>query len=1249
MKNFILILTLIITWQLSATIINVPYDQATIQEGIDISADGDTVLVQLIGTYVENINFSGKDITVSSLYLTTQDTSYISQTIIDGNQTGSVVTFESGEDNTAVLCGFTITNGYYNNGGGIKCINSDPIIEDVIITNNSSGEGGGLHFESSMAMLRNMIISENSATAGGGIFCLNANISLENISIVNNSSSWNGGGIYTHDSNPSLTNVTFSNNSALEDGGGMCFYEHSYPNLTDVIVNSNTASAKGGGLYFESHSDAFLSGVTISNNTADYGGGIYCCDYSNMNIADTDIINNSADINGGGIYSHYCIVILNNIKIKNNIANQGGGILSKVSNTSLENVSITNNFAYSDGAGIYLENVNNFLTFSTENRSSIYSNNTSNSRVLGQDIYKCSQNFITVVVDTFTVVHPTEYYAYPIDDFSFDILNQTQVELINADLFVSVDGENSNSGLSEDDPFRTIQHALSRIYSHANDPRTIFVSEGVYSPQTNGESFPLDILDNVSIQGSSEEGTIIDADSSDTVFKFRDADNTRLENLTIKNGFAEEGGGIAYDNSDSYLTNITLSDNFATDKGGGIYVDHSDLIMENVTVSNNISVEEGGGVSFEFSNSTLRDVNIFNNSSNDGGGLYCHGSVLSLESSTITTNNALIRGGGIFITEFSNNVYFNTEDRCNIYSNECSSRIIGKDIYCGPLDNVIDIILDTFTVLNPSEYYIYPLENFTFDILNAIQDSLINADLYVSPTGDNSNSGLNEFEPFLTIQHALSRIYVDSQNHNSIKLASGLYSPQSTEEIFPLEIFSYLTITGVPGETILDAESLSRVIKFDNSTNCNLKNLEIRNGSASSYGGGIECWFSSPIIENVKVANNYTSSDGGGMFLYGSNPTLINVSVINNHAAGNGGGIRFWQADANINNLLVADNLASGSGGGIYTSSSDIIFSSSHIIDNSASGTGGGIYCSAYTETTLINSISWNNLPQEIYSGFASDVIVSYSDIQNGIDGISIDDEDLSWLEGNIDSDPLFVGTGTHPFALSENSPCIDAGTLELPEGIVLPAFDLAGNPRICGGSVDMGAYEWQDIAAPIHVAVDSLSGTLTWQTPPNNFPSGYNIYLDEDYIQTLTNDINEYTFLQLMVNQQYSAGVSAIYNGEETPIIRREFTYIPVSINNEELIINNYELKNYPNPFNPETTISFALAEDARTVEVKVYNIKGQLVKTLMDAQVSPGEFNIIWQGADNHNKRIASGTYFVKLNVNGEEKSVKKVTVVK
>ena len=73
----------------------VPDDFATIQAGIDGSANGDTVIVR-DGTYVENINFNGKAITLKS------ENGPVT-TIIDGNQAGTVVTFNSGEGNGSVL------------------------------------------------------------------------------------------------------------------------------------------------------------------------------------------------------------------------------------------------------------------------------------------------------------------------------------------------------------------------------------------------------------------------------------------------------------------------------------------------------------------------------------------------------------------------------------------------------------------------------------------------------------------------------------------------------------------------------------------------------------------------------------------------------------------------------------------------------------------------------------------------------------------------------------------------------------------------------------------------------------------------------------------------------------------------------------------------------------------------------------------------------------------------------------------
>ena len=85
--------------------IYVPDDRATIQGAIDSAAVGDTVLVDP-NIYLESIDFDGKNIVVGSLFLTTGDTSYISQTVIQGG-----VEFSNNEDSTAILSGFTITQG----------------------------------------------------------------------------------------------------------------------------------------------------------------------------------------------------------------------------------------------------------------------------------------------------------------------------------------------------------------------------------------------------------------------------------------------------------------------------------------------------------------------------------------------------------------------------------------------------------------------------------------------------------------------------------------------------------------------------------------------------------------------------------------------------------------------------------------------------------------------------------------------------------------------------------------------------------------------------------------------------------------------------------------------------------------------------------------------------------------------------------------------------------------------------------
>ena len=588
-----------------ADTINIPADYITIQAGINASTNGDTVLVQP-GTYIENINYNGKNITVGSLFLTTADTSYISQTIIDGDSVDSVVKFENGEDTTAVLNGFTIQNGSASYGGGIYChLDSSPNLVNLTIIGNTAYE-----------------------YTGGGICCMdNCNPNLVNVTISGNSASsifygW-GGGIYCYNSSPNLMNVTISNNTSTDGGGVYCYYSN--PSLVNVTVNGNSANDTGGGIYCYWESSPILENVTISNNTAiHYGGGIFGHVNSSLSLKNLTIIGNTA-------YEH-----------------TGGGICCMDNcNINLENVTITSNSANDTGGGIYCD-YSSILNFSSENRCNIYSNTVSNGRGYGADILAISSYVIDVIVDTFTVMTPNDYYASPINNFIFDILHSIY-SLINSDVYVSISGDNNNSGTSPDEPFKTIKYALSRIYSDSMNVNTIHLGEGIFSNSTNGETFPLHWSNYVNLAGSGENETILDANNTSGVMKLDYVNDVIIEHITITNGNANMGGGIYCWNSSPILQNVTITGNSYAYDGGGIYCDNACPILENVTITNNSVSCDGGGI-FCKNNSapSLNNVIITGNSASKGGGICCRfNSSPNLINVIITGNSASFDGGGI--------------------------------------------------------------------------------------------------------------------------------------------------------------------------------------------------------------------------------------------------------------------------------------------------------------------------------------------------------------------------------------------------------------------------------------------------------------------------------------------------------------------------------------------------------------------------------------------------------------------------
>lgn len=129
------------------------------------------------------------------------------------------------------------------------------------------------------------------------------------------------------------------------------------------------------------------------------------------------------------------------------------------------------------------------------------------------------------------------------------------------------------------------------------------------------------------------------------------------------------------------------------------------------------------------------------------------------------------------------------------------------------------------------------------------------------------------------------------------------------------------------------------------------------------------------------------------------------------------------------------------------------------------------------------------------------------------------------------------------------------------------------------------------------------------------------------------------------------------IIGGEDLPVLNNtyqtfklEITPIPITgIDNEHSNLPS-ELKlnqNYPNPFNPETEISFQLPE-ANHVVIKIYNVRGEEIRTLTDGQYQVGGHQIRWDGKDNNGNLVPSGVYLYQLK-SGSTTQIKKMTLIR
>lgn len=732
---------------------------------------------------------------------------------------------------------------------------------------------------------------------GGGILCYNSpDVEISNTTIKNNRAfdTGLGGGIYCYNSDITIDSVNIFDNYAGYAGGGI-YLDDSDPVITRTIIAGNYASTTGAGIHIEENSSPEITNVTITENTgALLGGGIYIFN-TTPTIKNTIVWNNE---NGSIGYAG-----TNAFSVTYSVVEGGWPGVGNIDSDPL--FSDPDNYNFSLSWDNYPE-PDETKSSSVDLGDPASPPDEDGTRAdIGAVYYE--QTFTSLAGgDISETLYCSDSPYFVFGDLNVPTGDELIIEpcvyvVFQGDYHLQVQGRLLAEGTNED-----------KITFYPADSVTGWQGIRFFNSNTNGQ------------------------DSSKLVHC-----HIMYGNADVLYGYDAYGGGVYLNNSsDVLIDNCLFYGNRAVTSGGGMFLTQSSPVIRNSIFIGNKALNGGAICCYDNVNTTFLDCSFENNSAENGGAIVVSSCAPEFSGSTMTNNRATKFGGAIY-HDASGAPTFDNLNKCNIYDNYAD--YAGLDFYttAGYYNPpVLDIYLDTASVAIMNKHFAFPIQyfNITSDNAKFVQED---ADLYVSTTGSDLNSGTSAAEPLQTIKMALIKIIADSDDPKTIHIADGIYSVSETEETFPVNHRSYVSLAGENrATTIIDGDSLSRLLISFADVNDSIKKLTFQHGHKNGDGGAV-------VIEN------------------NSNPAFYDVTFQSSHSTSNGGAIWcFDDCNPIFSTVYFVNNISGSSGGALYFQGNDTIIMENCIVNSNTSlNSGGGIYA-AYNDYFLLNkgSISFNNL-----------------------------------------------------------------------------------------------------------------------------------------------------------------------------------------------------------------------------------------------------------------------------------------------